>query len=301
MVESLKQIEALLQTALALSVEYKFVTTLLVISALLWFKSYVVRFVRNRSSSTGEDRRHQLNQFRQLYNALLVFLVLFLWADEAQEFAISIAALSVAMVLATRDFIQCFIGFIYYLGARPFRVGDWIETGDHQMGVVVEIDWAKLTLLEVHHDSFEYTGKHIYLPNSRLVTHTIKNLNFLRRYTMHNFELVIEPKINAYEFLPQLLERARIHCDHFRDVAERYKGVIERSLEAEFIEIEPEVTIETNEFANILVKVSLFCPTNEAKELQQKISADFMTLFYTSNAAPNLDQSIVTTVNDQQD
>ncbi len=286
MSELLEQLDYFLQLALRLALEHKFLTTLLVISCLMWFKGSLVRFARNRSSSTGEDRRHQINQFRQLYNAFLVVIVFVIWAQEAQEFAISIAAFTVAIVLATRDFIQCFIGFIYYLGARPFRVGDWIETGDHQMGVVVEIDWAKLTLLEVHHDTFEYTGKHIYLPNSRLVTHTIKNLNFLRRYTMHSFELVIEPKINAYEFLPQLLERARIHCDHFKDVAERYKGVIERSLETEFIEIDPEVTIETNEFANIVVMVSLFCPTNEAKELQQKISADFMTLFYTSSAVP---------------
>lgn len=269
---------------LLLAQQNKLIFSVLLLLFLIWIKRFVVKLVRKRSTARGEDRRHQINLFKQLYNALLLLVLLLIWSSEVQEFAISIAAFMVGIVLATRDFIQCIVGFIYYISARPFRVGDWIQIDKDKMGIVREIDWAKVALLEVDPHNFEYTGKHMYVPNSRLVSQTIRNLNFLNRYMLHEFDLVIEPKVNAYELLPQLLERARHHCEHFRDVAERYKGLIERNLDAEFIEVDPEVTIETNELANIVVKVALFCPTNEAKEIQQKISADFMTLLFNARS-----------------
>ena len=123
------------------------------------------------------------------------------------------------------------------------------------IGEVVEMDWAKTALLEVDPESFNYTGKHVYVPNSQLVTQTVRNLNFMRRYRLHSFEIVNEPSVNAYSLLPAFHARAQAHCEYFRDVAERYKGLIERHLEQEFIRIDPEVEIKTNELAKVVVKV----------------------------------------------
>ena len=69
----------------------------------------------------------------------------------------------------------------------------------------------------------------------------------MRRYRLHSFEIVNEPTVNAYSLLPAFHARAQAHCEYFRDVAERYKGLIERHLEQEFIRIDPEVEIKTNE------------------------------------------------------
>jgi len=206
-------------------------------------------------------------------------VLMMVWSSEIQTLAISIAAFMVAIVLATREFIQCFMGFIYYLGARPFRVGDWIQM-NNIIGEVVEMDWAKTALLEVDPESFNYTGKHVYVPNSQLVTQTVRNLNFMRRYRLHSFEIVNEPSVNAYSLLPAFHARAQAHCEYFRDVAERYKGLIERHLEQEFIRIDPEVEIKTNELAKVVVKVSLFCPTAEAHELEHKMCSDWLSLWF---------------------
>ncbi|RDV26201.1 mechanosensitive ion channel family protein [Alteromonas aestuariivivens] len=242
-------------------------------------KQFLLKLIRKRSKRRGEDRRHQITLLNQLGNAVLLLLLMALWATEIQSLAISIAAFMVAIVFATREFIQCFMGFIYYLSARPFRVGDWIQMNDI-VGEVVEMDWAKTTLLEVDKQAFTYTGKHVYLPNSQLITQTVRNLNFLRRYTLHSFSITNEPTVNAYSLLPAFVARAKSHCDFFRDVAERYKSVIERHMDVEFIDIDPDVVIETNQFAKLVVTVSLFCPTDEAHSLQQKISADWMNLWY---------------------
>lgn len=259
--------------------EYKLFSSFVFVVLFLTFRQLVVRVIKKRSKRKGEDRRHQINLIEQLTNAFLIICLLMFWSAEVQNLAISIAAFMVAIVFATREFIQCFMGFIYYMSARPFRVGDWVQM-NNVVGEVVEMDWAKTTLLEVETESFAYTGKHVYMPNSQLVTQSIKNLNFLRRYTMHEFTITMEPLVNGYKLLPEFSEKAKAHCEYYRDVAERYKSVIERHLDAEFIAIDPVIVIETNKFAKLLVKVSLFCPTVEASDLEQKICNDWMDLWY---------------------
>ncbi|MCU7554301.1 mechanosensitive ion channel family protein [Alteromonas sp. ASW11-19] len=272
-------INALWQEVSAFMLDYKLLTSVVAVIVLHLTKRLILRVIKKQSSKKGEDRRNQINILEQLGNAFILVALMLIWSSEIQTLAISIAAFMVAIVLATREFIQCFMGFIYYLGARPFRVGDWIQM-NNIVGEVVEMDWAKTALLEVDHESFNYTGKHVYVPNSQLVTQTVRNLNFLRRYKIHTFEIVNEPTVNPYRILPAFSARAQAHCEYFRDVAERYKGLIERHLEQEFIQIDPEIGIETNELAKVVVFVSIFCPTTEAFELQSKISSDWMSLWF---------------------
>ncbi|MCV2885151.1 mechanosensitive ion channel family protein [Aestuariibacter sp. AA17] len=282
---SVNEIEALLLQTFAFFAEHRLLTSIIIVILALGVKRLVVRRVRKRSTLRGEDRRHQINTFKQLYNASIIIFLLILWSSEVQSFAISIAAFTVAIVLATKEFIQCFLGFIYYLGARPFRVGDWVQLNNQVVGEVVEIDWAKVALLEVDAESFEYTGKHLYVPNSHIVTQMVKNLNFLRRYSMHEFSVTLEPTVNIYPFMDEVLEAAIEHCQHFKDVAERYKGLIERNLDVEFITIDPQIVINTNQYAKVVVSVSLFCPTKEAFTLQQKITQDLMARVFEAQEA----------------
>ena len=268
------------------SQSHKLPASAVLIIVFLLTKRAILRLLKKRSKKTGEDRRHSINIIEQLGNATLLVLLIMVWSTEIQNLAISIAAFMVAIVFATREFIQCFMGFIYYLGARPFRVGDWIEMNNIR-GEVVEMDWAKTALLEVDPESHTYTGKHLYIPNSQLVTQPIRNLNFLRRYTLHSFTLVMEPETNPYAILPAFKTRTLKHCEHFREVAGRYKSLIERHMEAEFIDIDPDIAIETNQFAKLRITVSLFCPIDEAHTLQQKISEDWMALWHSEIATAN--------------
>ncbi len=279
--------EQLWQQLIAYANEYKLVASILLLVMLHYVKKGLLRLIKHRSTRHGEDRRNQINILEQLGNAFIIILLMVVWSSEIQTLAISIAAFMVAIVLATREFIQCFMGFIYYLSARPFRVGDWIQM-NNVIGEVVEMDWAKTALLEVDPESFNFTGKHVYVPNSQLVTQTVKNLNFMRRYRLHSFEIVNEPTVNAYSLLPAFHARAQAHCEYFRDVAERYKGLIERHLEQEFIRIDPEVEIKTNELAKVVVKVSLFCPTAEAHELEHKMCSDWLSLWFRAMKEDNL-------------
>ncbi len=59
------------------------------------------------------------------------------WNTEINEFALSLTAIAVAVVVASKEIILCFTGSIQRASSRSFRIGDWIEVGNTR-GEVIE-------------------------------------------------------------------------------------------------------------------------------------------------------------------
>lgn len=259
--------------------ELKFAFTLAVIVIATLLKFLISTFLRKKYKNKGLDKRYLVNNIKNLITLSVVLLIIFLWNNELQKFALSIAAFVVAIVLATKEIIQCIIGFIYLSTSAPFRIGDWIQVND-TCGEVSEIDWAKVTLLEVDIETYSYTGKTIYLPNSLLMLQSIKNLNFMRRYVNHSFSIVREDKgILPIDLVSALEANAKEYCSGFRDVAERYNALIENRLEVKIAGPEPSVKVSTTDIGKIKVSFSIFCPTEDAITIEQNLIADFFAIW----------------------
>ena len=175
--------------------------------------------------------------------------------------------------------VACFIGFVYTLSTRPFRVGDWIQVGNHY-GEVSSLDWAKIAMLEINKYDYHYTGKSLYLPNSQLITTPVKNLNFLKRYAVHHFTVTRDNSVNPYEFIQQLKENASAYCADFIEVATRYNQLIENRLEIHIAGPEPHIQIATSELGDTQIIFTVFCPTDKAMEIEQKLTSDVFSLWF---------------------
>lgn len=242
-------------------------------------KLTISRFLKNRYKQNGLDKRYLVNNIKNAINLMLLILLMFLWSNELQRFALSIAAFVVAIVIATKEIIQCFIGFVYLSTSAPFRIGDWIQVNDI-CGEVSEIDWAKVTLLEVDIHTYAYTGKTIYLPNSLLMLQSIRNLNFMRRYVNHSFVIVREDNgVLPIDLITNLKAKAVEYCSGFKEVAERYNSLIENRLDVKIAGPEPSIKLATTELGNFKVTFSLFCPTEDAIEIEQKLTTDFFFIW----------------------
>lgn len=263
----------------------KFIVTFLLVFLSFMVKQLILKIIERKSQ---QNKRLQINMVNNIFTILMIVILFNIWSEEIQKFAFSIAAFIVAIVLATREFIQCFIGFLYLLSSRPFRIGDWIQVGTY-VGEVHSTDWAKLTLLEVNKDSYEYTGKTLYLPNSQLITSVIKNLNFLKRYAMHHFTIVRDASVNPFEFIDVLYEKATLYCDDFKDVAIRYNQLIENRLDISIAGPEPHIQVATSDLGDTQVFFTIFCPTESAMEIEQKLTADFMRLWFEHQAVKKID------------
>ncbi|MDP5032837.1 MAG: mechanosensitive ion channel family protein [Paraglaciecola sp.] len=260
-------------------VSSQFFLTLIIPSIALTIKFLLVSWCRRRAKSKGDDKRDLINNIKNFINFTLIISLLALWAPELQKFALSIAAFAVAIVLATREFIQCIIGFFYLLSTRPFRIGDWIEV-ENQIGEVSATDWIKTTLIEVEPRTYQYTGKTLFIPNNKLIASPIKNFNFLKRYASHKFSIIRDQSVNPYVFMAQLQAKAQEYCADFYEVATRYNQMIERRLDVKITGPEPEITVSTTSVGDTVVSFTLFCPTQRAAELEQALTGDFMNLWF---------------------
>ncbi len=257
--------------------DHKLITTVAIILLSYPIKHYITVWIKYHARKQSIDRRYLTNTFKNVFNLVILILLAYLWSYEIQRFALSIAAFIVAIVLATREYIQCFIGFLYVTSTRPFRIGDWVQTGSH-CGEVTSTDWAKLTMLEIDQSNYQYTGKTLFIPNNQLITQPIKNLNYLKRYISHKFSITMNSHYNPYQHYDLLMTNARTYCEDFQSVAERYKGIIERSLDITLADIEPKITIETTDLGRVKTTFTLFCPTELAGKIEQQITQDFFSL-----------------------
>ncbi|NVJ62286.1 MAG: mechanosensitive ion channel family protein [Gammaproteobacteria bacterium] len=269
--------------------EYKLWSSLLLILVVVAIREWVINYVRKRAKRKGKDRRSTISSIRNFTNFLGFILIFILWSDDIKDFALSIAAFTVAIILATREYIQCLLGFVYLSSVRAFSVGDWIEI-DGQYGEVASRDWLKVTLLEVDNKAYSYTGKTASIPNNRFVTQAVKNLNYLRRYATHTFHITVEPVKNIFQLKSPLLEKAKEYCEPFHDVATRYSLLIEKRLDVPIAGPEPDIQIHTNELAHLVMEITVFCPTELAVEIEQKLTQDFFHLYY-NNAIGELVES----------
>ncbi|WP_413665755.1 mechanosensitive ion channel family protein [Microbulbifer sp. CNSA002] len=266
---------------LAHILDSKLFITMCLISVVMLLRG-LLTLVIARSSWQKADKRRRINTVHNLGNLLLVVGLIAIWVSELRDFALSIAAFSVAIVLALREGVQCLVGGLYQANMRSFTVGDWIKVGN-QFGEVTDSDWLSTTLLEIdpHGLGNGYTGTTLYIPNNAFFTQPVKNLNFMRRYIEHTFSITRESKgMNPFEAKKFISERLKEHCESFREVAERYCNLIENRMGVELSGPDAKVCITTNELGHDVTTVTVFCPREEATNIEQLVTEDFYNFWF---------------------
>ncbi len=99
--------------------------------------------------------------------AALVVLGL-VWIGELQSLLLSLTAVAMALVLATKELIQCATGALASRAGGAYAVGDRVHL-DGTSGRVVAVNWLTTTILETDARSLgsRPTGRRMVVPNSR--------------------------------------------------------------------------------------------------------------------------------------
>jgi small-conductance mechanosensitive channel len=139
------------------------------------------------------------------------------------------------------------------------------------------------TLLEVDmaSRSYGYTGKTLLIPNNQFVASSVQNLNFMRRYVSHSISIIRDAEpTNVFHFREAILKNVKEYCAPFEEVALRYNGLIEKRLGISLAGPEASVRVTTTNLGKNEFTITLFCPTNEAVGIEQRLIEDFMGLWY---------------------
>lgn len=266
----------------------QFVRSCVLIAAMLSLRFVLVYLIKRNRAILTEGRRHWITSVKNFSWLIMIFGLLFIWWPELKNFAFSIAAVTVALVIATKELILCFSGAMLRAGTGAFTIGDWIEVGANR-GEVIDFNLFSTTLQELDRspNDYSFTGKTIAIPNSLFLSEPIKNLNFSKRYTFHRFSIAIDAHFNIADIRQWIVTEIDQCSADFIEIARRYNAFIEKRTGIDIPGPEPRIMISTSELAKCIITIVIFCPTEKAGELERHITQGLLERVYRAGRTLN--------------
>jgi len=151
--------------------------TIVIVSVVILANVAISAILRGRSWLSRETKLRG-SVFWRNFSFLIAFIALiFIWRAELRAAALSLAALSVALVLAGKELFTSILGYIHRTTSRSFNFGDVIEINNIK-GEVIDQTLLSTTVLEMSEEHL-FTGRVVQFPNSFYVTHAMKNYSRL--------------------------------------------------------------------------------------------------------------------------
>ncbi|HKM16144.1 MAG TPA: mechanosensitive ion channel domain-containing protein [Marinospirillum sp.] len=219
-------------------------STLFLIVTMFVLQAVASRIIRRRVVST-ELRRKWLVQSRNGLLLLTLLGLFMIWGEELRTLALSIVAIAVAFVVATKELIMCITGSLLKTGARSFDIGDRIQVKDFR-GDVIDQNLLVTTILEVGPGKtiHQRTGRMIVLPNALFVSEAVINESFTHDFVLHVFIVPFMRKDDWRAAQQALLAAAIKHCSHNLDTIRRHMLKVSVQLGLEVPNVDPRVTLQ---------------------------------------------------------
>lgn len=254
------------------------ITSIFLLVTLLTARMFLVRAVRNKSEILSRDQRRWISQIKNGILLLVVIGLILIWAPQLRTLALSLAAVAVALVVATKEMILCLSGAFMRVSTRPFVVGDWI-TIDNMSGEVIDVNAfsMKLQKLDIAGKSYQLTGPTIEIPNSRLLTSAVENLTLGKSWIYHDVRMVV-PAIDArpIENMAMLQEIVTHHYADLQEQSEIQHARLKRKSGIDLPGIKPSCSLGTTDLGHNVFTVHLFIPTRDAGRFTDNIAFDFL-------------------------
>lgn len=258
-------------------------TVAIVVCAMLVRGLITRRIRRTREILTPSDRRI-ISTAHVCAVLVMICTVLMLWLPQIQEFILSITAIALAIVIATKELSLCLLGAVVARSSRAFAIGDWISVSTH-FGEVIERRFFTTTIQEIDTQSYTYSGRTAVIPNCLFLSCTVVNQNFLRRYQFHSFSITIEPDAFPIDAEEQLQLRIEALTSHFSETAQRYHKVLEQRSGIDIREARPLIEFSTNDTAKLVTTLTVFCPTDEIPSLEKAMMREFLSWYRMSRGS----------------
>jgi len=240
----------------------------------------LLRAIVERESVPLDVRRRLVVQIRNVLGFVFVLGLLFILANELRAFAVSLVAIAVAIVLATKELILCLSGTALRIGANAYTIGDRIEINGVR-GNVIDQTFLATTILEIGpgHVTSQYSGRAIVFPNSLLLAHPLINETYMKEYIVHilTIPLAVTDDWQAAEKI--LLGIADEACQPFLEKAARHMKELEGKNWMDVPSVKPRVSIQIPEPGRVNLLLRVPTPAHRTSRLEQVILRRFLMAF----------------------
>jgi small-conductance mechanosensitive channel len=222
-----------------------------------------------------ELRRKWLVQSRNGLLLLLILGLVLIWGEELRTLALSIVAIAVALVIATKELILCVIGSLLKTASNSFELGDRIQIKDFR-GDVIDQNLLATTIMEVGPGKITHqrTGRTMVIPNAMFVSEPVINESFTHDYVFHVFTIPFKREEDWRGAQLAFLDSAKRHCaPYLEDVRKHMNRIgIKRGLEVP--SVDPRVTIQVPAACEIHLIVRVPAKSGERGFIEQAILTD---------------------------
>ena len=270
----------------------RLITTVIIAVVLLTARYFTVRYIRAANYNwTSQQRLRWIGSSRTIFFVILLLVVLYLWGETIQGFAVSVFAIAFALVFSVKELCMCFNGSIVRFRGHLFEIGDRIEVKGMR-GDVIDTTLLSTTIVEVGKGAgnHQYTGRRYSFPNSLLLTEHVANESFLQNYYMNNIVIPLKRE-DDWKLAKQILTTiAQEESAPYLEQARRQIRKIERSKSLELPSVEPRVTIGIPDKKTIHIHLRIPSPAHLKGRLEQVVMSRFLEQFlpYASSTDQNL-------------
>lgn len=141
---------------------------------------WIIRFIIIQILWRKSDNVRTRYQWRRNTTYALVFIMFFVlgfvWIERFQSIGTFLGLLSAGIAIALKDLLANFVGWIFILVRKPFKIGDRVEI-ENFAGDVIDIHVFRFTLLEMGNwvDADQTTGRVVHIPNGKIFTNALFN------------------------------------------------------------------------------------------------------------------------------
>jgi len=234
------------------------------------------RFILKRVDSV-ELRRKWIVQTRNGLILLFVLGLLMIWGEELRTLALSVVAITLALVLATKELILCVTGTILKSGAGSFDVGDRIQIKDFR-GDVIDQSLLATTIMEVGPGKLTHqrTGRMAVIPNSMFLSEPVINESFTNNYVLHVFTVPFKREDDWKHAQKVLLESAGKHCSASLEEIRQYMHKVSEQRGLDVPSVNPRVSISMPVAGEVHLVVRIPAKASEKSYLEQSILSDVL-------------------------
>lgn len=247
------------------------ISTLVLILAIVFLRTFSSRAIKH-SIASPELRRRWLVQTRNALLLLFLLGLVIIWAQELRTLALSIVAIAVAFVVATKELILCISGSVLKTGARSFSVGDRIQVKDFR-GDVIDQNLLATTIMEIGPGKLTHqrTGRIAVIPNSLFLSEPLINESYTHDYVLHVFTIPFKREDNWQLAQQAFLAAARRQCAPYLEEVRKHMRLISDRQGLDTPTVEPRVTIQIPAAGEIHLIVRLPVKAQQRGYIEQAI------------------------------
>jgi small-conductance mechanosensitive channel len=257
------------------------IISLLFLLLVVGVRLLLVRWISQQGKMPSDQRRRWLINSRNALIFILVSGLVLIWANELRTLAVSLLAIAVAFVIATKELILCFSGALLRRATDAYGLGDRIEIAGMR-GEVIDITYFGATLREIGpgRGGQQYTGRSVTVPHSLLLNNPVINETFTGAFQIHLFSVpwVMDEGWQRAEQL--LLEAAREASVPVLDQARGHMKKLEDRRGIEPPSLEPRVSVEIPEPGRINFQVRVPVSSDRLSRTEQSILHKFLISYY---------------------